>query len=145
MKLVFVYCSLKSFHYFMAHLKHLKVPVISWWLNVAIPLKEKWPYWYIVTPDPQFSLIAFSTGLSSMSSCNQRYLSEDTNQGEESWVFSRAAFYSFSQSVVGQSMNKCMDYLLDVGPHAFIFCMNESPNPCLQRSWDFVRRQRSNN
>lgn len=72
--------------------------------------------------------------LSSISSCNQSYLLGDT---EEYWVILWGGIYLFTQSVT-QSMNKCIKNLLDSNTHAFIFCMNESHNPYLQRTQGFV-------
>lgn len=77
-------------------------------------------------------------GFSSISSHNERQLLGDTEWDEEYWVVLWGSMYSFIHSVI-QWMNKCTKYFLDSRTHAFIFWMNESHNPCLQRTQGFVR------
>lgn len=77
-------------------------------------------------------------GLSTILSCNERHLLGDTEWDQEYWVIPWGGTFSFILSVT-RSMNKCMKCLLDSRTHAFIFCMNESHNLCLQRTQGFVR------
>lgn len=113
-----------------SHLHHLKVPVIIWWLNMAVLFKQNWS---IVIPSPQFRLTAFPTGLSSMFSCYRRHLSGDMNHGEEHSVLFGAAFIrSVSHSLIHSVSHSVIhSFIQSFSRRVKVLCPYEISDPVL--------------